>query len=53
MERLEVRQVLDEIQSNRPDLPEGLMERLWRALEQESPSRVEEIKGLFKEFSRG
>jgi hypothetical protein len=53
VERLEVRQFLEQVLAARPDLPDGLIERLLRLLEAERPDRVEDIKELFKEFARG
>ena len=53
MERFEVRQFLEQVLAARPDLPDGLIERLMRLLERESSDHVEDIKALFKEFARG
>lgn len=53
MERMEVRQFLEQVSAARPDLPDHLIQRLIRLLEGESSDHVEDIKALFKEFARG
>ncbi len=52
MERLEVRQLLEQVLAAKPNLPDGLIQRLMQVLEQESSDRVEDIKALFREFGR-
>jgi hypothetical protein len=53
MERLEVRQFLEQVQVSKPELPDGLIDRLIQMLDQESPGRLEDIKALFREYCRG
>jgi hypothetical protein len=51
MERLEVRQFLEEVLAAKPHLPDGLIQRLMQVLEQESPDRLGNIKALFRDFA--
>ena len=53
IERLEVDQLLEQVQAARGDLPPQLIERLLTLLKRDSPNRVQEIKALFRELARG
>jgi len=53
IERLEVHQLLEQVQAARADLPPQLVERLLTLLKRDSPNRVQEIKALFRELARG